>query len=616
MEYHNADNVIAALERKGGKQPVFAQLRDSFALITKLYGELNTDAGRSIAILPSAEWLLDNYYLLPPAASSWEAALPDKTAETLPPAREDGEAGLPRVYARALRLVEDCQGKLPDDLAGAFGDDSEGWQMSELGLTPVFLEMALLRYLASLCREIMLAQRDWRLAERLDLASPNWAEKAEKQISTFSKIHPAYLEHLFSRLRALYLSPEGLMPAVAARLEEGETAEGLIHREHEAEASRQVRMSNVFGAFKLLFSYDWPQFFEETSKAEAALKKDGVYAAMDEESRCAYRALLQRQSREWKKEEGLCAETLLALAQENAQDPKKGHIGYYLLEARGRRLLARRLNAPFAERPSLLPAFYLGGQLLIALLSGVLAGYLAFRQGGWFFAALLGACFFIIGWQLGNQALNRFSAGKAKGAPLPRLDFSRGIPAEHATAVVIPALISDAKRAAALAKQLETHYLANPLENTYFVLLGDLADGPREREEKDEGIIKAAEEQTGLLNKRYGERFLLLTRKRTFAAADGVWRGWERKRGALLEFNDWLAGKRGSFAKEPLGGAWASVKYVLTVDADTFIGIGNVAKLAGTIAHPLNRAVADEHLGRVTEGYGLIQPRIEVDMAR
>ncbi|MCL2817317.1 MAG: hypothetical protein FWD39_02885, partial [Clostridiales bacterium] len=616
MEYYNEDNVICALEKKGRKQPVFAQMRDSFALISKFHGELSTDAGRSIAILPSAEWVLDNFYLLPPAAASWESALPAAVAELLPLEREGELAGLPRVYAKAVRLVESCRGKLPDDLTVAFGENDGGLLMSELGLTQVFLEMALLRCLASLCREVMLAQRGWRLAERLDISSPNWTEKAEKQIGSFGKMQPAYLEHLFSRLRSAYLSPEGIMPAVAARLEPGETAESLIHREHEEEASRQMSMGNIFGSFKLLAGYDWTRFFEETSKVEAALKKDGVYAAMDEESRREYCRLLQKQSREWKKEEGLLAETLLALAKENAQDRKKGHIGYYLLEAEGRRLLAERLGVPFVKPRPFLPFVYIGGQLLIALLAGLLAGYAAFRQGGWLFAVLLGGCFLLVGWQLGHQAVNRFCAGRAKGAPLPRLDFSRALPADCAAAVVVPALLSDAARAAALARQLEVHYLANPLENTYFVLLGDLADGPREREEGDENIISAAEERIRLLNRRYGERFLLLTRRRTFAAADGVWRGWERKRGALLEFNDWLAGKKGSFTQEPSGGARAAIRYVLTVDADTHIGIGNVAKLVGTIAHPLNKAVADERLGRVTEGYGLIQPRIEVDMAR
>jgi hypothetical protein len=39
------------------------------------------------------------------------------------------------------------------------------------------------------------------------------------------------------------------------------------------------------------------------------------------------------------------------------------------------------------------------------------------------------------------------------------------------------------------------------------------------------------------------------------------------------------------------------------------------ASLIGIIAHPLNRPVVDPRLGRVTEGYGILQPRVSVTMA-
>src|SRR6185436_12084265 len=55
-----------------------------------------------------------------------------------------------------------------------------------------------------------------------------------------------------------------------------------------------------------------------------------------------------------------------------------------------------------------------------------------------------------------------------------------------------------------------------------------------------------------------------------------------------------------------------SVRYVLTLDADSRLPRGAAATLIGILSHPLNRPVFDPLLGRVTEGYGILQPRVSV----
>src|SRR5258708_5190762 len=53
-----------------------------------------------------------------------------------------------------------------------------------------------------------------------------------------------------------------------------------------------------------------------------------------------------------------------------------------------------------------------------------------------------------------------------------------------------------------------------------------------------------------------------------------------------------------------------SVRFVLTLDADTRLPREVARRLIGTLAHPLNRPHFDERRGRVVEGYGILQPRI------
>src|SRR5262249_54583562 len=120
------------------------------------------------------------------------------------------------------------------------------------------------------------------------------------------------------------------------------------------------------------------------------------------------------------------------------------------------------------------------------------------------------------------------------------------------------------------------------------------------------------------LNERHGaapgggDRFLLLHRRRLWNPSEGVWMGWERKRGKLLELGRLLRGAADTTFEPPPPGATgppADVRYVLTLDADTRLPRDGARCLVGTMAHPLNRPVADA-TGRVVDGHALLQPRV------
>ena len=89
--------------------------------------------------------------------------------------------------------------------------------------------------------------------------------------------------------------------------------------------------------------------------------------------------------------------------------------------------------------------------------------------------------------------------------------------------------------------------------------------------------------------------------------------GWERKRGKLRELNQFLRGGINTTFL-PIGGrpaqAPTGVRYVITLDADTRLPRGAACRLVGTMAHPLNRPRFSADMGRVVEGYGIVQPRI------
>jgi hypothetical protein len=91
--------------------------------------------------------------------------------------------------------------------------------------------------------------------------------------------------------------------------------------------------------------------------------------------------------------------------------------------------------------------------------------------------------------------------------------------------------------------------------------------------------------------------------------------GWERKRGKLLDLNKLLAGEFDAFPiKAGRLEALSQIRYVLTLDSDTQLPRGAAARLIGAIAHPLHQAVIHSKLRIVTEGYGILQPRIGVSV--
>ena len=98
------------------------------------------------------------------------------------------------------------------------------------------------------------------------------------------------------------------------------------------------------------------------------------------------------------------------------------------------------------------------------------------------------------------------------------------------------------------------------------------------------------------LNARHGDgradRFFLFHRLRQWNEREGLWMGWERKRGKIEEFNRLLRGATDTSFVVSVGdlSILPQVKYCITLDSDTRLPRGVARELIGIIIHPLNRA--------------------------
>ncbi len=202
--------------------------------------------------------------------------------------------------------------------------------------------------------------------------------------------------------------------------------------------------------------------------------------------------------------------------------------------------------------------------------------------------------------------------------PLPRLDYSDGIPPESKTLVVVPTMLVSEKNIEDLAEALEVRFLANQDHNLFFALLTDFRDADKEVMPEDVPLLELARQKIEELNEKYrdpkGGRFFLFHRPRRWNPREKLWMGYERKRGKLADLNSYLrGGARESFSLV-VGDTdvLSNVKYVITLDTDTRLPRDSARQFAGAMAHPLNRARYDDARRRVIEGYGIIQPRVAV----
>ena len=128
---------------------------------------------------------------------------------------------------------------------------------------------------------------------------------------------------------------------------------------------------------------------------------------------------------------------------------------------------------------------------------------------------------------------------------MPRLDFEQGIPPEHRTLVVVPTMLASAAGVEHVLEGLEVRYLANREACLHFALLTDFVDAAAETLPGDAELVRLAREGIERLNQKYahvrGDIFYLFHRPRRWNAQEGVWMGYERKRGKLADLNAMLA---------------------------------------------------------------------------
>jgi cellobiose phosphorylase len=604
-------------------------------------------------ITPAGEWLLDNFYLIEEQIRTARRHLPKGYSRELPRLLNGPSDGVPRVYDIALETISHGDGRVdPENLSSfvAAYQTVSVLKLGELWAIPIMLRLALIENLRRIAARIAADRLDRNLA---DYWADQMTETAEKDpnrlilvIADMVRSDPPMVSSFVAEFTRRL---QGQSPALALPLtwieqrlsESGLTIEQSVHSENQQQAADQVSISNSIGSLRFLGAMDWPGFVERLSSVELVLREDpvGVYDKMDFATRDHYRHVVEKIAKSSLLSESEVALKAIGLASGAAdnkdgahgRDDRTAHVGYYLID-KGLPQLKRIVEVRHSAsgylqrigRAFSLP-LYVG---LIALITVFFTGSLfqkAYAGGhpDWLLA-LIGILSMLGASQLAVELVNWLATLLVTPQQLPRMDYSKGIPSESRTLAVVPTMLMSAQSIEDLIEALEVRFLANRDENLHFGLLTDFRDAEEEITPEDKPLLQLVRKRVEELNKKYGSihenTFFLFHRPRRWNPGEQIWMGYERKRGKLADLNSLLRGRAVGDSGERFSlivgntEILSGVKYVITLDTDTQLPRDSARQFASAMAHPLNRALYDEHRQRVVAGYGILQPRVAASL--
>jgi cyclic beta-1,2-glucan synthetase len=631
-----AASFTLARDTRGRVRPFYSRLDDNARVLRVAYGILAGDVHRGEFLSPAAEWHLDNFHLIESEFRGVRHDLPREYYRSLPKLAPRELAGMARIYAMALELIRHTDGRLDRVQLVRF---MAAYQtvapltIGELWAWPSMLKLALIENLRRLAEETLEAREARLEADRyLDRIA---GESADAMGSLPATLQTAYIVRLLQRMREYGPLVAPVRAAVEERLSaQGMTAEDVIRAEHQAQATGQVSVGNAITSLRLCSAMDWAVYFESVSQVEQVLRRDpaAAYGQMDFQSRDRYRQAVEELAEPSGEAQLRVAlrvvESARHAAEQASPDDRAAHVGYHLIGA-GRRKLetdvsyqptvggrARRFVSVHATSVYLGSIGFVTGLLLI-----LAAAYARLAGGDVWAQAVAVALLLLPGSELAIGIVQRLAAHFLPPRRLPRLEFLAGVPEPARTMVVIPTLLTSVHGVAELLEHLEVLALGNSDPQIHFAILSDFTDASAETRPGDAEILDAARTGIDALNARTGGngagRFHLLHRVRLWNPREGCWMGWERKRGKLEEFNRLLRGATDTSFRLHVGDQafLPGVRYCITLDSDTRLPRNAARKLIGIIAHPLNRPHFDSRVRRVTEGYGILQPRVSVTLA-
>ena len=571
-------------------------IKNDFKNISKHYKQLVKIAKQHYFVGITNEWIVDNYYLLMKSKVGMKQFLQNSKQNKYLTKNCD-------IIKMLKTILENCNYKLDEELLtnnikNYCHQNNINLIYQEIKIIPITLSIILIKKISDIC-----STENQKLKEKKEID-----QLIKKMQVAFSKNEKVFLTnyikndfyqnnfkivYLNEKLKNLGNNTNIIFKQLNQLLEKNNLSlRNIINDDHLQTTQTNILVSNVFYSIQQTNQLKIENLYEKLCPVEKILSKDPYYPNMTLETKNLYRKQLIKLAK--KENENIIdiANTLIA------QDE---NIGAFLFPH---------------KKQNLKVVIYIS---IIIIFTFLIAFFLSkyFITVRWlgFIILLIPISEIVI------TILNKIYLKIYPCKPLPKLDFEKGIPAKYKTMVVMPTILKNEEKVEEVFNNLESYYLSNKSQNLYFTLLGDACECSKESYEKDDAIKNAGVTKVKELNKKYGkEIFFFAYRTRKYSESENCFLGFERKRGALLHFNDLILGnfneeeQKNWFQIHTFQNFKQEIKYVITLDVDTQLVLNSALKLVGTMAHPLNNPVLNKEKTKVIKGYGIIQPKINFDI--
>ncbi len=619
------------------------RLLDDYNFILETYNLLTKHLKLGIKIHAAGEWILDNFYIIEETVKVIQKELPLKKYKKMIGLSNDRYFGFARIYVLAEEIVafSDCKvDRELIDIALKNYQKKKLLSMEELSNVGVFIKISIIAKIRELCEKIYSSQIQKykaesiieRLVERKNGSNLEFTNNNKHLRVTEETIKYPFIEYLSYKLKKYGKKAIVYQNILEKEVQKtGLSISEVIQKEHFNIANIKITMGNCITSIKEINRIDFSELFSYMNASEEILKLDpsGIYPKQDEESKSYYRRLIENKARKTKISEIYISEKIIELCQrykdaKELTELKKSHVGYYLLKYDGIKELNEALEIKSYKKltTNQKSRLYIASNILIPLYFCFIEYVMIFaKTHNYYISTIVSILSYIpiseIFIRIENYIMSKFKSPTM----LPKMDYDKGIPEYNSTFVVIPTILKSKDKVKEMFEKLEVYYLANKSENLYFALLGDCSQENTKVKDFDSEVVASGIEICQKLNDKYRtdkfSKFHFLYRQRVWNSGEEAYIGWERKRGLLSTFNKYIKKQiENDFLENTIEKErqkLPNIKYIITLDSDTNLNLNTASKLIGAMSHILNIPIIKDD--RVIDGYGIMQPRIGMDLS-
>lgn len=582
------------------------KIKDDFNTITKAYRFLTESVEKNVPISLAGEWLLDNYYIIEEQVGYILNSLDIKTYKKLPAIN-----GKSRIAIICEEFVEYNDGYISKENIEKFFNayqTKDVFIQAELYELELYLQIALVNKIKKVSDKIIKNQLQKFKVESLIERTIRKNKLENQKFYKYKDIKlknevGSYVEHLFYKLKKMGRKAKKYLEILEEEINKaGSTSDKIIKSMHFEMTLQRVSISSSILSLKRLTRLNFNVIVENINFIEKILMQDEIYLKLDDETKEIYRNKIKNISQKLEISEIYVAQNLI----EYLEIQQDSDMSEFLLGDK-KRFFLEYLGYKESFKDFVL-RIICSHKLFLYLLAIYVPSFFisaGISRKTWPILLVPISEVFV-------TIVNRFITDRVKPRVLPRF---KEIDESVNTFVIVPTLLKSEERVKELFRSIEKYYILNKIPNIYFCLLGDVSEEKEEVAKHDEEVSLAGKEEVKRLNEKYGKNiFHFVYRKRIYNEKQDSYLGYERKRGMINEFNNFLLYKdEGTFIVNTLKNEEIpEIKYVITLDADTEMNYESAQKLIGTMEHPFNRPVIRQ--GRVDSGYGLLQPKVGLSL--